>query len=182
MHWGLSVLLGTVLFAPADRDFPVEKLVAVKLRSIELPADLLGPGWRRLAGVRIDSFDDLTGLSEAEREQAKLLQPQLVPEGVRAAADYSLARTNVPLDTVTVRVFLFTDAESCRKWWNKKYRHEGWENVYRTVDSKYGSAVDSLQINKRAIAFGNAWITTQQNLPGDLHLKAADYVIEQLRK
>jgi hypothetical protein len=86
------------------------------------------------------------------------------------------------LDSVTVKVFLFNDAESCRKWWEKKYRHDGWEKYYRVVESKFGAAVDSLEINKRAITFGNVWITTQQNQPGDLHHKAAEFVIERLLK
>jgi hypothetical protein len=185
----IAVVLGTTCLpfgatpsAAAPGNDLVERVITSPLRDIELPADLFGPGWRRLGTVRIDDFNKLDELGEAEREQAKLLKPQLVPQGIRGAADYSFGRTEPPLDSVTVKVYLFKDAETCRSLWNKKYRYDGWEKSYRTAESKYGTAVDSLQVNKRAVLFGNVWITAEQLRPGELHYKAAEYVIEKLTK
>lgn len=175
------ILLSTVAIASSPtRELNAAEPATPKLRAIELPVDLLGPDWRRMFGVRIDDFDNLDDLDAATKEQAKFLKPQLTPHGILATADYSLDRTKPPFDTVTVRVFIFKDEEACKKWWNTKYQHAGWEKFYAKVETPYDAAVDSLQINKRAIRQGNIWVTTQQKQTGKLHLTAVENVLKQL--
>lgn len=108
------------------------------------------------------------------------LAKQLAPLGVVSAADYTEVKSAFPLGTVTVRVFVFADAEKCRAWWKKKYGYAGWEEHYKVVEIDGMVSVDSLQVNKRAIGCGKVWMTVHQTGTGEAHLKAGDHILRAL--
>lgn len=157
-----------------------DRVVAKKVTEVELLPSVLGDGWKRDAGIRIDDLEDISALPEPERRVAQQLREQFAPLGIRSVADYTLVKSGFPLNTVTVRVFLFRNPDQCREWWEKKYRYAGWEKHYKPVASDEFVAVDSLQENKRAIAFGNAWITAHQLQKGDEHLTCLRDLIVRL--
>src|SRR5687768_1142628 len=76
-----------------------------KLSAASLPPSVLGPGWTQSAGIVVDDFQDLSQMPAVSRQIAKELKPQFEAIGVSSAADYSMVRSKVPLDTVTVKVF-----------------------------------------------------------------------------
>jgi len=154
--------------------------VTKKPTEVKLPTTILGKGWQPSSGLKIDDLTKLESLGERERKAAEELAKQTVPLGIRAVGDYSLAKIGFPLNMVTVRVFVFTDTDQCRAWWTKKYRYDGWEKHYRPVASDRFQAVDSHQENKRAVAFGNVWLTASQLGKGDEQLKALTAVIDSL--
>lgn len=161
--------------------------VEKKLTAVDLPASVLGEGWKSSSGLKVDDFEKLEKLGKTEREAAEQLKKQLGETGIRSAADYTLTRSKFPLNTVTVRVFLFESGDQCRDWWTKKYQGKDWEKHYKLVSTEGQESVrfvaaDSLQGNKRAMAFGNVWITAHQLGDGDEHVKALDHIVEQLRK
>ena len=155
--------------------------VATRVSAIEISTRLLGDGWNVSPGVRIDDLEDIDKLPDNVKRVARGLFRQLRPVGVRSVADYTMLSKGNPLNSVTVRLFIFDDAEKCRAWWNKKYHYDGWEQHYKKVKSASSVCVDSLQTNKRAIAFGNVWLTTHQLGKGQEHITVADHVLGQLR-
>lgn len=162
-----------------------KRVVEKKLSEVELPPSVMGAGWKSSPGLKVDDFEKLDQLRKPEREAAEQLKGQLAELGVRSVADYTLTKSKFPLNTVTVRVFVFRSGDQCRDWWTKKYRGKDWEKHYKLVlpderDSVQSVVVDSLQGSKRAMAFGNVWITAHQLGDGDEHLKALSHIVEQL--
>ena len=151
-----------------------------KVTEIKLPPSALDGKWQVSPGLKVDDLSDLSGLSAASRNAAIDVAKQLKPIGVSSVADYSLVSTGFPLNTVTVRVFVFNDSSKCKAWWKKKYQHEGWEKSYSQDDSASARIVRSTQTNKSAMAFGNVWLTTHQLREGDEHITAANYVLKHL--
>ena len=158
-----------------------------KLSEVDLPASLFGDGWKSSPGLKVDDFEKLEKLRKTERESAEQLKKQLAELGIRSAADYTVTHSKIPLNTVTVRVFLFESSDQCRDWWTKKYQGKDWEKHYKLVSTEGQSpvrfvAADSLQGNKRVMAFGNVWITAHQLGDGDEHVKALNHIVDQLRR
>ena len=154
--------------------------VTTELSALDLPPEILGEGWVRSPGFRIDDLADLDRLEGLERALGDSLAKKLGPLGVRGVGDYSLARDSSPTNIVSVRVYRFHSAEACRDWWRRKYRYEGWERHYEPVPFEGRVAVDSRQMNKRAVAFGDVWLTAHQLGEGDEHSKALEHVIARL--
>jgi hypothetical protein len=155
------------------------------LSQASLPPSLFGEGWERSKGIVADDLDKLADLPEAALNIMNQLKPELTRLGVVGVADYSVVRTKWPLNTVTVRVFVFSDIEKCDESWQKKYQFDGWQKHYKVVDNNRYAALDSLQkkfphANKRVLKFDRVWITTHQLGDGNEHLKAAEHIIEQL--
>ena len=169
----IVLLSANVLAAADDPARPV-------LTDIQAHCQVLGPKWEESYGIRIDDLSSSAGLSEAELEVAAMLQKQLQPVGIVAVADYSCTRSGVLLDVVTVRVFVFDDRLSARDWWQKKYEYTGWEEHYSIVDDAEFPAVDSTQMVKRAVLFGNVWITSHHLRTGDEHLTLLYRILELL--
>ena len=91
----------------------------VPLRQVseaKLPAELLGKGWQVSEGVIIDDTSRTEDLPKEERHHAEALSKQLRPLGITSAADYSLVKTKMPMNTVTVRVFVFKNSAKCKEW------------------------------------------------------------------
>lgn len=166
---------------PAAADELWQTVYRPKLSAIELPVSVLGEGWKASPGLRIDDFEDLSALSGMDRSMATVLAKQMGPLGVTAVGDYSLATITGPNNLVTVRVFVFEDAERCRAWWNLKYQAADWREHYVPVDLPQLVAVDSVGSNKRAVAFGNLWLSAHQLGDGDEHLVALNHLIDALR-
>lgn len=172
---GMGVL-GDALADPASVwDFEV----SAKISDLNLPPDILEGKWEVSPGFRVDDLSDLSGLKGQEKVTAETLGKQLLPLGIRSAGDFSLLSGS---NVVTVRIFIFEKAPQCRAWWKKKYQYEGWEEHYRAVSADSWLAFDSLQMNKRVMAFGNVWVTTHQLEDGNEHLVAARHLMQQLQE
>lgn len=157
-----------------------QTVVTRKLTEVQLPPAVLGVGWQPSPGIRVNDLSNLEAIGAPERASVEPLAKQLVPLGVRSVGDYSLVTSSSPLNMVTVRVYVFTSVDQCRSWWAKKYQGQGWEKLYKVVASERFVAVDSRETNKRALAFGNVWLTAHQLGKGDEHLKALTAVVESL--
>lgn len=173
----LSQLAGDQEPSLAD---PWKSIPLKKVSEIDLPPDALEGEWKVSNGVRIDDLSKLQNVPAAQRQIVKALAKQLSPIGVRSAADYTLTKTGFPMNTVTVRLFVFEDAKQCKSWWKKKYEYDGWQKHYKKIDAKAAVVVNSLQVNKSAIGFGNVWLTTHQLQEGDQHIKAANHILKLL--
>lgn len=184
----LLALVLSATFSLAADDPPAphvwEPVITKKLAEIELPPSVLGEGWKPSAGIRVDDLDnvDPATLPEPERQVVPQLKAQLSPLGIHSVADYSLVQAAPPLNSVTVRVFLFRNPDQCRTWWEQKYRYAGWEKHYKPVPSDQAVALDSLQTNKRVVAYGNVWITAHQLGAGDEHITALRHIIDALKR
>lgn len=180
IHALLIIILTQVNTAETAEQDVWKLLVEQPVSTIEAPPDLLGDQWKFSPGMRIENLQDLKTLPVSQQKIAAALAAQLSPLGIRSCADYTFVKKGFPLDTITVRLFLFENAAQCRAWWAKKYQYAGWEKHYEPVKSGETVAVDSLQVNKRAIAFGNVWFTTQKLQKGREHLTVADFILDQL--
>jgi len=184
---GLYALLlalgwGVLWGASASAESLWDAVYRPTLSSIELPGDLLGPEWKRGEGLKVDSFDELDSLSRVERSMATVLAKQMGPLGVVGVGDYSLARKGSPSNIVTVRAFVFVDAERCRAWWNLKYQRQDWRDHFRPIELPDAVAVDSIGSRKRAMAFGNIWLSAHHLGEGDEHLQALAVVRDAVRQ
>ena len=151
-----------------------------KVTEIELPPSVLGDKWKISPGLKIDDLSTLSDVPVTSRQAARNVAKQLKPFGVCSVADYSLVVTEIPFNTVTVKVFVFDNAMKCKAWWIKNYEYDGWEKHYLKVDSDIARVVRSTQMNKTCMAFGNVWLTTHQLRKGDDHIKAANHVLKLL--
>lgn len=178
----MLMLLWSLCQLAAETDAPAENTqrTIAKLSEIDLPPELLAGEWRRVAGLRIDNLNQLDRLPPQQQPLAAGLRQQMAPQGVIGVADYSLASQTFPLNTVTVRVFLFSDEEKCQDWWHEKYAYAGWRQHYERVDNDAMNVLDSRQTTKRIYQFGNAWITAHQLGEGSEHQIAAQHVITAL--
>lgn len=159
-----------------------------KLTDASLPPSLFGKGWEGSKGIVVDDFEKLDKVS-AEDKQA-LQQFDLLRQGkqlgMKGIADYSVVRTVLPFDTVTVRVLVFIDAKRASEWWNKKYETDEAKKQYKVVkDERFDAALDvvvsgELQVNKRIVRSDNVVITSHHLTKGDEHLKALEHIVKQL--
>jgi hypothetical protein len=132
-------------------------------------------------GLRIDDLSAVSSLPAALRPIATQLKKELSPLGVVSVADYSLVRKSVPINSVTVRVFIFDTVDNRRQWCQKKYEYEGWQKDYKNAgDTQAMRVLDSLQSNKRVYQFEKVLMTSHQLSNGAEHHKAALQVLEQL--
>jgi hypothetical protein len=179
----MILLVGSFLDEPRPSPPGVwERVVTARPSAIALPVDLLGPGWKAGGGVAIDDLESLDGLEEPVRQVARLLKERLSPLGVRAVGDHTLVRTEPPLNSVTVRLFLFQNGAQCRAWWQERYQYPGWEEQYRSVESEEFLVLESREMPRRIVVFGNAALTAHQIGEGDAHVKAIDHVIHVILK
>ena len=151
-----------------------------KLTQIEPDCGVLGPNWDDEYGMKIDNLSDLRGLSSNEQRVAEILREQLLPLGIVGVADYSCIKQEAPLDTATVRVFVFENSTLAFTWWGKKYQYEGWENHYtRPADARH-EILDSTQIAKRVVITSNLWVTSHHIQSGTEHLVLLNNILSLL--
>jgi len=177
-----SLLLLFVLHSTTfGQSAPWDDVPLLKVTDVELPASVLKGKWKSSDGVQIDDLSKANRKLPGHSELVESLQ-KAGPKGLKSVADYTLVATGFPLNTVTVRVFIFEETSQCEDWWKKKYEGDGWEKQYEKLDYSDVVAVRSLQSPKIAASFGRVWITAHQLQSGDDHEQAARYVIEQLTK
>jgi len=159
------------------------------LSEASLPANMFGKRWKKPDSIIVDDWSKLDELSPVHRKVVGELnlKPQLEPHGIVGVADYTLVRTEWPLNTVTVNAFLFTDSAKCDKWWEMKCQYKGWEKDFKKVVGEPYQALDAVDTtypksNKRLIKFDNSWVSAHQLGDDDKHVKAAEHVISQLTR
>lgn len=150
------------------------------LTQIHPDCQAIGADWQESYGIKIDDLSSLRGLTSNEREIAQTLRKQLQPLGIKAAADYSCAKSELPLDIVTVKVFVFENPTLATDWWRRKYEYEEWEQHYTKPPEGEYPTVDSTQLPKRAILFGNLWITSHHIRPGNEHIVMLDNILKHV--
>jgi hypothetical protein len=153
-----------------------------KVRHLAPSPEVLGKDWIDATGLVIEDFDDLESHPAAIRPVVVGLRNQLQPIGVHKVADFSFRVPDQPWRFVTLRVFVFDTAQSCSEWWAKKYRHDGWEKLYKPVEGKAYQAVDSREAPKRAAAIGNVWMTCHALKDTGAHIAIMDACIEKVLK
>lgn len=157
------------------------KVVNPQLSSLRMPAaSVIGNGWSLKPGLIIDDLENIDSLPAKIQKPAAQLAKHFSPLGVKSVAEYTFVGKGFPINSVTLRLFVFRDAEKCRAWWTEKYESEGWEKHYQRGENDSYAFVDSLETNKRALAFGNVWLTSHQLRDGNEHIKAAEYVVDRL--
>jgi hypothetical protein len=143
---------------------------------------VLGDRWTGPTGLVIDNLADPEALAAELRAVAQELKKAFEPIGVRKVADFTFRVPDEPWRQVTLRVFVFDTPESCKSWWMKKYRYDGWEKHYKSLNVKGYEAVDSTEAPKRAAAIGNVWMTCHALKEGGDHVKVMDACIEKVRQ
>lgn len=151
-----------------------------KVSALEIPAAELGNEWLAATGLVVDDFDDTTKFPAEVKDLVNALKGQVAELGVVATADFTYRKKLSPLQQVTVRVFVFDLEKSCRAWWQKKYQYDGWEKHYRVVPGDKHAAVDSKEMSKRAVAFGNVWLTSGTLGESKEHVKALDLYVKKI--
>ena len=151
-----------------------------KLKDLAPAPHLLGKKWVDATGLVIEDFTDLKSYPAEVRPLVEGLKEQLEPLGVRKAADFSFRVPDEPWHYVTLRVFVFETSQACVQWWEKKYRHDGWEKFYKPVEGVAYTAVDSTETPKRAVAIGNVWMTCHALKDRDNHVAVIDACVEKL--
>jgi hypothetical protein len=152
-----------------------------KVSKLGIVAEQLGSEWTGPTGLAIDDFQDLSGYSDDVKEVAEELKKQVAALGVVQTADFTYRKKFNALHQVTLRVFVFDNPESCRSWWKKKYQFDGWEKQYSAVAGLPYSAVDSKDMTKRAVSFGNVWITCGALDKTDDHLKVLQLYLKKIQ-
>jgi hypothetical protein len=152
------------------------------LTEINLDCKILGNLWKQIPGIRVNDLSDLTTLPAQELKTIESLRKQVQPLGIIALADYSCARTEAPLNSATVKVFVFKNNNLALDWWNKKYTFENWQQHYSPVQNDSYLAVDSKQLKKRAVLSNNLWMTTHHIGQGNEHLLLLDNLIHKIMK
>jgi hypothetical protein len=151
-----------------------------KVSALAIPAADLGEGWIGPTGLVVDDFRDVSKYPADVQDLVEALKKQVSAIGVVATADFTYRKKLNPLHQVTVRVFVFDSEKSCREWWQKKYQYEGWEKQYSIVADDRHSAVDSREAPKRAVAFGNVWLTSGTLGESKEHVKALDLYVKMI--
>jgi len=157
------------------------QLYTGKVSALAIPPAELGTGWDGPTGLVVDSFADVSKYPADVQDLVEALKSQVSAIGVVATADFTYRRKLNPLQQVTVRIFVFDSEKSCRDWWQKKYQYEGWEKHYSVVAGDKHSAVDSKETPKRAIAFGNVWLTSGTLGESKEHVKALELYVKKIK-
>ena len=150
------------------------------LKNLKPVPSVLGAQWVSVPGLVIEDIADVESHPAEVRPVVEGLKKQLEPLGVRKAADFSYRVPSELSRFVTLRVFVFDSPESCSRWWEKKYRHEGWEKFYKPVEGVAYEAVDSTDSPKRAVAIGNVLLTCHALKATDNYVAVLDACIQKL--
>lgn len=119
----------------------------------------------------IDSVDDLSGIPGEAKQVAAMVAKQVKPVGVQACADFSYNVDGQVLKFVTLRVFVFTDAEKASAFYKLKYTSDAGAKFYDKVDTSVGSSVDSNEMSKRIWLIGNVLLTCSEQKKEGNHIK-----------
>jgi hypothetical protein len=177
----ISILGCAALFSAAvGVELEPDPVYRGKVKDLAPLPHVLGTKWVTATGLVVEDFADLKSHPPEVRPMVEGLKKQLEPLGVRKAADFSFRVPDEPWHYVTLRVFVFETPQACAQWWEKKYRHDGWEKFYKPVEGVAYTAVDSTEAPKRAVAIGNVWMTCHALKATDNHVAAMDACVEKL--
>ncbi len=174
----LSLLLALASVARAEETTAV--LYTGKLSALSIPADALGADWTGPSGLVVNDFRDLSNCPIEVLPVIAALKKKYTLIGVLGCADFTYRKKANPFHQVTLRVFVFDSPKSCAKWCEKKYEYEGWEKHYTIVSGVSYKAVDSTQITKRAVWFGNIWMTCHTLTISTDHLRLLDSYLSKI--
>jgi len=174
-----SAMLVTLAAVTAGEELSAA-LYTGKVSALAIPAADLGDGWIGPTGLVVDDFRDVSKYPADVQDLVGDLKKQVSAIGVVATADFTYRKKLNPLHQVTIRVFVFDSEKSCREWWQKKYQYDGWEKHYSVVAGDKHSAVDSKEMPKRAVAFGNVWLTSGTLGESQEHVKALDLYVKKI--
>jgi len=164
-----------------DTENKTDKSIFPILSELKQDCDTLGKSWEKSYGIKVDKLTDSTPLTEQEKKQIKPIKNQFQRLGITAFADYTCMYKGTPLNTVTVKVFVFKNTRRALNWWERKYQYNAWEKHYtKTTNTPY-LAVDSKQLTKRAMLFNNLWITTHHLKTGKEHIILLGNILNKLR-
>jgi len=154
-----------------------------KVSALSLPGSMIGEDWEGPSGsgLVMDDLKDLSGHPARLKSTIEELRKLVAPFGVVGVADFTYRKNSNPPELITLRVFVFDTETSCQKWWAKRYRYDGWEKHYTVVRDVPYDAVDSTQMTKRAVAFGNIWMTCGGLEKTEHHRKALDLYINKIK-
>jgi hypothetical protein len=177
-----SLFLGAACSCPGE-EAKLSLLYTGKVSSLSLPGSELGEHWTgpSLSGLVVDDFKDLSSFADRARPLVEEMKKLVTPHGVVASADFTYRKNTNPPEQVTLRVFVFNTEDSCRKWWTKRYRYDGWEKHYTAVAEVPYDASDSKEMSKRAVAFGNIWMTCGTIDKTKDYIKVLDLYINKIK-
>jgi hypothetical protein len=178
-HWLAGLLLSGIVTSAFGEENGAG-LYAGKVSALAIPGADLGEGWLGPTGLVVDDFNDTSKYPAEVQDLVKALKDQISAIGVVATADFTYQKKFNPLHQVTVRVFVFDTEKSCREWWHKKYQYDGWEKHYGVVPRDKHAAVDSKETSKRAVAFGNVWLTSGTLGESKEHVKALELYVKKI--
>jgi hypothetical protein len=167
-------------FAAGDDSKTVVKF-AGKVSKLGIPAEQLGSQWIGPTGLVIDDFQDLSSYPDDVKDVVQELKKQVSALGVVQTGDFTYRKKLNPLHQVTLRVFVFDSVASCQDWWKKKYQYDGWDKQYSVVEGLPYSAVDSKDMTKRAVSFGDVWITCGALDKTDDHIKILELYLKKVQ-
>jgi len=144
-----------------------EPLFTGKLTEVALADTVPDPTWKPRAGMVIDNVDDLSGVNAQEKMSAEVLASQMKPIGAKACGEYFYKVDDQFQKFVTLRIFVFADAEKASAFYKLKYTSELGAQFYNKAEVPVGSSVDSNEISKRIWLIGNVLMTC-----GELKKKA----------
>lgn len=152
-----------------------------KVSALRVVAGSLGNDWTGPTGLVVDDFQDVAAIPPEDRQIVEELKKQVSPLGVVAVADYTYRKRSDPLHQITLRIFVFDSEKSCRDWWQKKHRFDGWEKLYSVVGGVPYDGLDSKEMTKRIVSMGNVWMTCGSLKKSDDHLKVLDLYVEKVK-
>ncbi len=165
-----------------SEDSKLNVTYAGKVSALKLPATALGQDWTGPTGLVVDDFQQALSKQPVEvKSEIEKLRKLFQPIGIVSVADFTYRKKSKPLSQITLRVFLFKNDAVCKSWWEKKYRYEGWEKHYTVVKGVPYDAVASTQITKRAVAFGNVWMTCGALDKTEDHIKLLELYINKIK-
>lgn len=152
-----------------------------KVSDLRIVAGSLGDDWTGPTGLVINDFQDVGTFPPEVRQVVEEMKRQASPLGVIATADFTYRRKSDSFDQITLKIFVFDSEKSRRDWWQKKYRFDGWEMLYSVVSDVPYDGLDSKQMTKRVVSFGNVWMTCGGLKKSDDHLKVLDLYVAKIR-
>jgi len=153
-----------------------------KVSALSVPPTAMGDDWTGPTGVVVDDLSDLKDQPEDVKPMVQALSTAYRALGVVGLADFTYRRKSKPLEQLTLKLFLFESETKRQDWWTKKYRHDGWEKFYTVPAGLPYDAVDSTQVTKRIIGFGNVWMTCSSTVEKtDQHIKLLELYIGQIK-
>ncbi len=156
-----------------------------KVSKLKIPSSQFEGNWNGPVGLVLDDISNPTVPKEMETELLKktleTIKTTMTPMGVTQTADFTYRKADDVFKSVTVRVFVFKDKESCEAFWKEKYESEQIKDKYQEAEQAGYPAIDSKEMSKRIARIGNVLITVGQLGKGTTHLKFLKSYIRKIK-